>query len=212
MLQRNTKTRSAHIGLQSAGFEPAATLQPSMIKQRDRRSRTVSLLAILLVTATLAGCASGNALEAEPFATRDAEETAVMPQAQQTAIIERFFPTPDKPTKDSTPIVTLESLVLTTSIGSNNEPRGEVRGVSGAGTLYAAALVHDLTKGSVASAYWTNKADTVIYSSEISIDENAETRWLAFQWNIDGSLPPGDYAVYIYIDSWMLGSLVFQLR
>jgi hypothetical protein len=212
MLQRNTKTRSAHIALQPAGCEPATKLQRSMIKQRNLRSRTVSLLAILLLTATLTGCASGNALEAEPFATRDAEETAVMPEAQQSAIIERFFPTPDKSTKEPTPIVTLESLVLTTSLGPNSEPSGEVRGVSGTGTLYAAALVHDLTKGSVASAYWTNKADTVIYSSEISIDENAETRWLAFQWNIDGSQPSGDYAVYIYIDSWMLGSLVFQLR
>jgi hypothetical protein len=212
MLQRNTKTRSAHTALLQAGFERATNLQRSMIKRPDRNTRVVSLLALLMVTVTLVGCASGNAIEAEPFATRDAKETAVMPEAQQTAIIERFFPTPDKPTKESTPIVTLESLVLTTSLGPNSEPSGEVRGVSGTGTLYAAALVHDLTKGSVASAYWTNKDDTVIYSSEISIDESAETRWLAFQWNIDGSLPPGNYAVYIYIDSWMLGSLVFQLR
>jgi hypothetical protein len=167
------------------------------------------LLAILLVS--LVSCASGNAREAEPFATRDAEKTAVMSDAQQTAIIDRFFPTPGKATKEPTPIVVLETLVLTTSLGSNNEPQQEVRGVSGTGTLYADALCHYLTKGSVATAYWTNKDDTVVYSSEVPIEEDAETRWLAFQWNIDGSLPPGEYVVYIYIDSWMLNSLVFQV-
>jgi len=183
-----------------------------MTMQRVRRSSAASLLLLVILVVALVGCASGNAREAEPFATRDAEKTAVMSEAQQTAIIDRFFPTPGKATKEPTPIVVLESLVLTTSLGSNNEPQQEVRGVSGTGTLYAAALCHYLTKGSVATAYWTNKDDAVAYSSEISIDENAETRWLAFQWNIDGSLPPGEYVVYIYIDSWLLGSLVFQLR
>jgi hypothetical protein len=183
-----------------------------MTKQRVRRSSAASLLLLVILLVALIGCASGNAREAEPFATRDAEKTAVMSEAQQTAIIDRFFPTPGKATKEPTPIVVLESLVLTTSLGSNNEPQQEVRGVSGTGTLYADALCHYLTKGSVATAYWTTKDDAVVYSSEIPIDKDAETRWLAFQWNIDGSLPPGEYVVYIYIDSWLLGSLIFQLR
>jgi hypothetical protein len=212
MLQRNTKTRLAPIARQRAGSDSATKRNSITTKQRDRRAKAASLLLIAFFVVSLAGCASGNAREAEPFATKDAEKTAVVPEAQQTALIQRFFPTPGAPTEEPTPIVVLESLVLTTSLGSNNEPQQEVRGVSGSGTLYADALCHYLTKGSVATAYWTNKDDTVVYSSEIPIDEDAESRWLAFQWNVDGSLPPGQYAVYIYIDSWMLSSLVFQLR
>jgi hypothetical protein len=211
MLLKNTKTRLVPIAHRRAGSDSATLRHAKISKQRDRRSTAVPLLLLALLIVPLAACASGNAREAEPFATRDAEETAVMPEAQQTALIERFFPTPGEPTKEPTPIVVLESLVLTTSLGSNNEPQQEVRGVSGTGTLYADALCHYLTKGSVATAYWTNKDDTVVYTSELRIDADAETQWLAFQWNVDGSQPPGNYAVYIYIDSWMLSSLVFRI-
>jgi hypothetical protein len=161
---------------------------------------------------TLSACASGNAREAAPFATKDAEKTEVVAGAHETAIVERFFPTPGTPDPTSTPIAVLESLVLTTSLGSDNSPQQEVRGVSGSGTLYADALVHHLTKGAVATAVWTNSDGTALYSSDIPIKEDTETAWLPFQWNVDVSLPRGDYIVYVYVDDWLLNSLVFQIN
>jgi hypothetical protein len=172
----------------------------------------VSLLFLLFLALSLTACASGNAREAEPFATKEAEKTEVVPGAHETAIVERFFPTPGTPAPTSTPIVTLETLVLTTSLGPDNAPQQEVRGAAGTGTLYADALVHNLTKGSVASAVWTNADGVSIYSSDIPIKENAESAWLPFQWNVDGSLPHGNYIVYIYVDDWLLNSLVFELN
>jgi hypothetical protein len=87
-----------------------------------------------------------------------------------------------------------------------------VRGVSGSGPLYADALVHHLTKGAVATAVWTNSDGTALYSSDIPIKEDTETAWLPFQWNVDVSLPRGDYIVYVYVDDWLLNSLVFQIN
>jgi hypothetical protein len=212
MLQRNTKTRSVPIGLRPPGSDEPHDQRNTTRKQRERPFQPLSLLSLLLLAVSLTACASGNAREAEPFASKEAEKTEVVPGAHETAIVQRFFPTPGTPEPTSTPIVTLETLVLTTSLGSDNSPQQEVRGVSGSGTLYADALVHNLTKGSVASAVWTNQDGVSIYSSDIPIKQNAESAWLPFQWNVDGTLPHGNYIVYIYVDDWLLNSLVFELN
>lgn len=179
--------------------------------QRGRAKWPFSLFSLLLLLGTLTACASGNAREAEPFATKDAEKTRVVVSAHETAIVERFFPTPGTPDPTSTPIAVLETLVLTTALGPDNAPQQEVRGVSGSGTLYADALVHHLTKEAVARAVWTTTDGTAVYNSKIPIHQDTETAWLPFQWNVDGSLPRGDYIVYVYVDDWLLNSLVFQL-
>jgi hypothetical protein len=212
MLQRNIKTPSVPIARQWAGSSSPTIKFHRGKGQRERLKWPFSLFSLLLLAVSLTACASGNAREAEPFATKDAEKTAVVSGAHETAIVERFFPTPGTPAPTATPIAVLETLVLTTSLGPNNEPQQEVRGASGSGTLYADALVHHLTKGSVASAVWTNNDGTALYSSELPISENTDTAWLAFQWNVDGSLPHGDYIVYVYVDDWLLNSLVFQLN
>jgi len=208
MLQRNTRTLSDPTGHPHEGSNSPKSDFP---RRRDGHIRPFSLLSLALLAVFLTACASGNAREADPYATKEAEKTQVVPGAHETAINQRFFPTPGTPEPTATPIVTLESLVLTTSLAADNSPQQEVRGVSGTGTLYADALVHNLTKGADAKAVWSDTNGTVYYSSDIQIKADHETAWLPFQWNIDGSVPRGDYTVYVYVDDWLLNSLVFHV-
>src|SRR4051812_11272750 len=96
-LQRNTKTPSAPIARRQAESSSPPAINHASSKQRDRGKWPLSLLSLFLLAVTLTACASGNAREAAPYATKDAEKTEVVVGAHETAIVDRFFPTPGTP-------------------------------------------------------------------------------------------------------------------
>ncbi|MGH2533085.1 MAG: hypothetical protein ACRDJW_12370 [Thermomicrobiales bacterium] len=174
------------------------------------RSVARSLFAALALLAVLAACASGTARDAERAEQREATRGVILPGMQQTVVRERFFAPTPSPGATRTAIPTIEELVLATSIGSDGRPGNSVESVSRGGTLYAAALMHDLTEGALAVAVWGTLEGGEIARAEIPIDQSASERWLAFPFNI-GSVAPGEYAISVYIDGSLMNSVVFRV-
>lgn len=129
---------------------------------------------------------------------------------QETMVRERFFSSSPTPGPTRTPTPTLEELVLATSVGSDGRPNDAVEAVSGAGTLYAAAHVHDLTEGAQAVAVWGTLDGGEIARVEIPIEENAADRWLVFPFTV-GGVAPGEYVISVTVDGSLLNSVVFRV-
>lgn len=110
-----------------------------------------------------------------------------------------------------TPAPTLATLTLSTSLGSNNEPRNEVESVGNGSTVYAVAEMYGLRPGQVATAVWTTSDGAEVYRSSIGIDRSYDRVWVPFEWNAGGA-GSGQYAVYIYVDELLLNSLVFRVN
>jgi hypothetical protein len=186
--------------LASIGRRPAA----ASVRRTAR-----SLLAVLAALAILAACATGTARDAERAEQREATRGVILPGMQETVVRERFFPPTPSPGPTRTPIPTLEELVLATSVNADGRPSNSVESVSGGGTLYAAAHVHDLTEGAVAAAVWSTIDGGEIARQEIPIEENVDERWLSFPFNV--GVGPGEYAMSVYVDGSLLNSIVFRV-
>ncbi|MGH2561256.1 MAG: hypothetical protein ACRDJH_19475 [Thermomicrobiales bacterium] len=169
-----------------------------------------SFLAVLAVLAVLAACSTGTARDAERAEQREATRGVILPGMQQTVVRERFFPPTPSPGATRSPIPTLEELVLATAVGSDGRPSNSVESVSGGGTLYAAAHVHDVTAGAVAIAVWGTLDGGEIARAEIPIDQSVSERWLTFPFNV-GGVGRGEYAISVYIDGSLMNSIVFRV-
>lgn len=174
--------------------------------------RVLGLLILALAgLVVLVGCASGAERDARQAERAEATRGVILPDRQSTSVVERFFPPSPTPGPTQPPLPGLESLVLATAVGSDGRPQQEVTSLAGGGTLYVAALLNDLSAGSVVSAVWTDADGTEFARSEVEIDGSARQRWVALPWQVDASLPRGQYAVYVFVDERPLGSLVVRL-
>ncbi|HET8524152.1 MAG TPA: hypothetical protein VFL82_13035 [Thermomicrobiales bacterium] len=174
--------------------------------------RLVQLVCVaLLLLALMAGCASGTARDAERAETKEATRPEVVPELQATTIVKRFFPATATPAPTSTPVVLLDTLAVSTSVGSDGQAQNPSDSLPRSGTVYVSAHLHQLTKGEHVVAVWGTVDGNELGRSDTTIDSDSNDRWIALPWNINGGVGPGQYAVFLYVDDVLLNSLVFQL-
>jgi hypothetical protein len=172
-------------------------------------------LALICVALLVAGCSSGNAREAERGQVRQASEEARVPELQATYSAEFFDPGTPTPDQTSVTLPTLDRLVLTRNLTANG-PGEELASIpADAGTVYAGARLHGVARGVVVGAIWRNEQGTV-YSTETTLERDAAETWVGLSLPRDGGLPPGSYAVVIYViagdeEPVGLNSLVFEI-
>ena len=189
---------------------PASPLPRS--RSPRRRAGTPRALLGLMAVLLLAGCASGTAEEARRGQERDAEASAALPRAQATHVVGRFFKPTPTPTKAPPAPPTLERLEVTTGLFSDNAPQGNYASVpADAGTVYVDALLHGLRAGHVLTATLTDAAFRPVATAQVEIDADAEQRWVALPFTLDGSLPPGEYAVFLFAGERRLNELAFTV-
>jgi len=167
---------------------------------------------LLVIVFLLAACAGGDAQDARRGQREDAAAGATVPALQATFTAQRYFPPTPTPAPTRPPATSLSSLVLTLGLGAGDEPTDEYAGVpTTAGTAFAGALLHGLQPGQIVSAAWTNADGAVVTTSRFDVTAAADRRWVPLPLYLDGGLPPGDYAVHVYVDERPLNSLVFRL-
>ena len=177
-----------------------------------RGARRASPLLACLFLFLLAACASGDAPDARRGQREEAAAGDNLAVQQATFTAQRYFPPTPTPGPTRTPAATLSSLVLTIGLGAGDEPTDEYAAVpTTAGTAYAGALLHGLQPGQVVSAAWTDAVNTVVATSRFDVTAPIERGWIPLPLYLDGALPPGDYAVHVYVDERPLNSLVFRL-
>lgn len=171
------------------------------------------MVAVLIVALCLAACETGRVDEARDAAERDATRGAVLPDVQATSIAERFRPPTPTPMPTPTLAPALAQLVLTSGVGPSGAPRDELRLVPAytRTTIYAAAQLSHVQPGQTVVAIWANAAGGEIQRTTARITSGAASQWVALPLTLDGTLPPGSYAVYLYVDEYRLTSLVFRI-
>lgn len=167
-------------------------------------------LTLLLAATLLAACGSGNARESRFYQEQEATRESQVASAQETTTA-RFFSGTPTAAPTATPQPVLSSLRVATSIGSNGEPLNQLRSASRNGTIYVSARIHDVTGGTVYAAVLGRPDGASIATSELTASRSATNAWFSFPFAINGTLPGGQYAAFVYTDGVLLGSIVFEL-
>jgi hypothetical protein len=207
---------------------PRGTGRAARVPPRPRRTDHAGpagagrlLLLLVALPVVLAACSSGNAREAARGREAHASEEARLTDLQATYSAGFFHPaTPGAGTPAPTPtpdprLPTLERLVLARNLAGNG-PTEELAAVpANFGTVYAGALLHGLPAGAVVSALWRGERGNV-YLAETTIEGAAADAWVGLPLPLDGSLPPGNYAVILRVAVGAeppvpLNSLVFEI-
>ena len=179
-------------------------------KHPDRFIHLKRLAAPALLALALAGCGTGSADESRMYQEQDATSESQVVSMQQTVTSRIFEGTPTAGAT-TTPQPVLARLTIATSVNSNGEPSNSVTSASSGGTIYVSARVHDVSAGSVYYAVIGRVDGTAITQSEITVEQDATNAWLSFPFAINGTIGPGEYAAFVYIDGVLLGSVVFDL-
>jgi hypothetical protein len=177
-------------------------------ERRKLGNLSARLAALTLLLVVLVACGTGNAEESQTYEQHEATRQAQMPIVQATTTA-RFFAGTPVVVPTPTPIAVLADLALATSVKADGSPQNEVRSAGG-GTIYASAKVHSVTKGTVFTAVWGKPDGTEIARTEVTADASAGDKWFSFSWDGIGGQPSGDYAVFIYADGMLIGSLAFS--
>jgi len=157
-----------------------------------------------------AACSTGTVNDARVGQSRDAEASPRLDQQQSTKIAGEFFPPTPSPPPVPPPPPSLESLVITLNVGAGDVPQGSFGSVpANAGTIYATALLTELVPGQVIEAVLMDMLGNELGQARINIAVAAGQQWVALPFDMDGSLPAGDYAVYLFGQDRRLGSVVF---
>ncbi len=166
----------------------------------------------LLLAVLLAGCATGSAEDARRGERRQATRGVLLPQEQATANAQRFSPGTVTPVPTIPPAVVLESFVLTLNVDGSGAPQGAYGGIpADAGRIYAAALLHHLQAGQQVTATLRLPDDTVLLSSSFDVTTATDRAWIALPLDMNGTLAPGDYALWLSVEDRTLNSLVVQV-
>jgi hypothetical protein len=135
----------------------------------------------------------------------------VLGQAQSTAIATRFYSVTATPEPTRTPMPVLAEMAIATAIDDAGAPRSIVRSVAATGTMYVCAKIVDVQAGSQLVASLGTIDAQMLFSTELQATTTGGSQWFAFQWNLDGSVPPGRYAAYVFVDGAILESIVFTI-
>lgn len=174
------------------------------------RSGARAVLPALLIV-LLPACSTGTQEESRTAATREATRGALLPEIQATNVFEEFFGPTGTPGATMTPLPSLGTLTLTTQVDAENRPRGEVGSVRQGGTVFAVAELNDLSAGQTVTAVWATPEGAEVARNAVAIDRDTSSTWLAFEWVATG-VSSGDYAVFLFIDSELINSLVFTVN
>lgn len=181
---------------------------PAPVRPRSLLVAFATMIGLIALT----GCASGNVNEARRGAAADLEGTPTLAQLQATRVAQQFKPATPVGTPDTRPMPTIEALVITLGLAPGNAPREQYAAVpADAPTVYADALMHDLRGGQTVTAEWVNASGNLIATSEASVPNDAAQAWVALPMQLAGSVPPGDYAVFVDVDGHLIDSLVFRV-
>ncbi len=203
--------------------EPLAPVCPShwprfpvaLVTRRPRCTMRQALHAgwsFLLVAMLLAGCASGSAEDARRGERRQAARGVLLPQEQATANAERFDPGTPTPVPTLPPMPVLEAFELTLNVDASGAPQGAYGGIpADAGRVYATALLRYLQPGQQVTATLRLPDDTVLLSSSFDVTTATDRAWIALPLEMNGTLAPGDYALWLAIDDQSVNSLVVQV-
>lgn len=165
-----------------------------------------------MLALVLSACASGDATDARQGETSDARRTPNVVALQATEVARHIRPGTPVATATPRPVPTsVESLVITLSLGPGNVPRDQYAAVpADAGTLYVTALLHHLHAGDTISAEWVTSAGAQITTSSAPSPGDGDQAWVALPLNV-GGLAPGDYAAFVTVNDRQLDSIVFRL-
>jgi hypothetical protein len=206
-VREKDQPRRGFVGL-ALGFNPGSGARA--------RRWAASALVLVLLLASLAACSSGSAREAER--ARSEEETAQSVvagrQATYTAtLVAQATATPVPPRAPS-----IAALVLTNQVNGDGSPVGEYEGfASNAGTIYLCAQLSGRREGKMAVALRdASDQHNVLAYNEVDVDAGSGTGWVAIPVQLDGSLAPGDYPIWLIFnpgedDEEWIGSIVFTV-
>lgn len=170
----------------------------------------VTFLAFLLLALILTGCSSGNARDAARDKAKDAGLQEVLAAEQATHTVEKYFPATSTPGPTEPPAPALRELVITFGFRPDGTPDGSYASVpAGAGTVYAAAHVVDLSAGLVIRGIVTDGWGNEIATPEVTITPGAVDRWIPLPIGLPADLAPGEYGVFVLAGDRTLGSLAF---
>lgn len=167
---------------------------------------------VILFLAVLSGCNTGRVDEARRDQERDAELTPQMPVQQATRIAQRYFPASPaaSPPAPLAPVVGLLAVTLATN--PDGSPQGAYASVPvDAGTLLAAARLHDGSAGQLITAIWTDAFGNEIGQSDQELTTNSAVQWVALPLGLSPAVAPGQYGVWLFSDDERIGSLAFGL-
>jgi len=106
----------------------------------------------------------------------------------------------------------LESFLLTLDVDASGSPQGAYGGIpADAGRVYATALLHHVQPGQQVTATLRLPDDTVLLRSSVDVTSATDSAWIAIPLDLNGTLAPGDYALWLAIDDQTVNSLVIQL-
>jgi hypothetical protein len=182
------------------------TARPAAKPHRSIPRVAHALLALLMIT-VLTSCATGDKREASFYEDRDATVQSQMPDVQATTTA-RFFGGTPTAIATNPPVPALAELTLATSVGGDGSPQSRVKNVGG-GPIYVSARIRNIDSGQVYTAVWGRPDGTEIERVDQTAGSTANIGWISFDWPSAGSQGSGEYAVFIYAGSNLLGSVVF---
>ena len=192
---------------------PTVRQRPSSTPPRKPRSIAAGgVCLVIVVLLGLSACASGDATDAKRGESADAQRTPNVVAVQATEVARQIRPGTPVATATPRPVPTsLESLVLTMSLGPGNVPRDQYAAVpADAGTIYVTALLHHLHAGDTITAEWVTSAGAQVNTSSAPSPGDGDQAWIALPLNV-GGLAPGDYAAFVSVEGRQLDSIVFRL-
>lgn len=190
-------------------------IEPSLATSRSRRPVGV-LTAIAIVTLLLSGCASDRASD-QSHARETAQTTpGVIVGDQATYSANRYASPTASPTATALAPATVHEVGLATGVGGSGQPSGFYASVpANAGTVYLAADLDGLRTGSEVASRWETNIKKVSDRKYVGGATFTVTRdgrqWVALPLNLDGSLAPGDYALYLDVDGQLVASLGIEI-
>ncbi len=177
--------------------------------QSHSQSLRWGMVALMLVL-VLGGCSSGAVQEVRTDQARDAGLPQQLAAEQATRTVERYFPATATPAATEAPRPALGDLMMTFGFRPDGTPDGSYESVpAGAGTVYAAARLANLSVGQQVRGVVTDRWGNDVAAPELTVDPGASDRWVALPIGLPAELVPGEYGVFVFVDDQMLGSLAF---
>ena len=196
----------------TAPVVPPSVLPIDRLRCSNATRVGIWLLASMALLLTITACSSGSAKEARRGQERDAAVTPILPADQATRTAQRFFSPTPTPSPAPPPAPTLGSLTITLGNDGSGAPQGNYASLpSDTGTAYVTALLYGVSRDQMISARWNDAYGSAIDTPRVEIGNDAAQMWVSLPLGLNGSLPPGEYVVYLFADERRLGSVVFSL-
>ena len=179
--------------------------------------RPVGLLTVVAAVALLlSGCASDRATD-QNHARETAQTTPGLIIGDQATYTANRYASPTvSPTATAPPPATVKEIGLATGVDGSGQPNGFYTAVpANAGTVYLVADLDGLMAGSEVASDWLSNqkkpTDRKDYGgSSFTVTQDGR-QWVALPMTLDGSLPTGEYGLYLFVDGQQIATLGIQI-